>query len=216
MATRHLGKRVLMTRDHDVFVELEDRAKFANRNSADLFVSIHVNWIPRAEVRPLETYYAGPSDDPHALSLARAENHESGYPLAAYRQLLEKVYLDARRDESALLARAVNAELYRSLRAVNPALEDRGVKRAPFAVLLGARLTAPAERHLRDGGALVRREVLDLDAVAIVDERLEDLDVAPRDDGTLHAADELLGLPREHHAGDHLDPSGAGAVEHGG
>lgn len=133
---------VRMTRRTDATLSLEERVAIANANRADLFVSIHINWIPRREVRPLETYYAGPSDDPHVLSLARAENRESGYPLAAYRQLLEKVYLDTRRDESSTLARAVNGELYRSLSPINPRLDNRGVKTAPFAVLLGTEMPA--------------------------------------------------------------------------
>jgi N-acetylmuramoyl-L-alanine amidase len=133
---------VLMTRDTDATVSLEDRVAFANARRADLFVSIHINWIPRREVRPLETYYVGPTDDPHALELAGIENRDSGYSLSEYRRLLEKIYIDARRDESQALARNVNAELFRSLRDVNPALENRGVKTAPFAVLVGTEMPA--------------------------------------------------------------------------
>jgi N-acetylmuramoyl-L-alanine amidase len=133
---------VLMTRETDVTLSLERRVAFANGSRADLFVSIHVNWIPRPQIRPLETYFVGPTDDPAALRLAGVENRDSGYSLAAYRRLLEKVYIDARRDESHALARSLNTELFRSLSEVNPALENRGVKTAPFAVLVGTEMPA--------------------------------------------------------------------------
>ena len=133
---------VLMTRDDDATLSLERRAAFANGNRADLFVSIHVNWIPRPEVRPVETYFMGPTEDPAVLKLASAENRESGYSLSAYRRLLEKVYVDARREESQALAHRVNTELFRSLSRINPWLENRGVKMAPFAVLVGTEMPA--------------------------------------------------------------------------
>lgn len=133
---------VLMTRETDATLSLERRVAFANSSGADLFVSVHVNWIPRRETRPLETYFAGPTDDPATLRLASVENRDSGYSLAAYRRLLEKVYMDSRREESHALAARLNTELYRSLSEVNPELENRGVKTAPFAVLIGTEMPA--------------------------------------------------------------------------
>jgi N-acetylmuramoyl-L-alanine amidase len=133
---------VLMTREMDATLSLERRASFANANHADLFVSIHVNWIPYRQVRPLETYFVGPTDDPATMRLASVENHDSGYSLASSRRLLAKIFSDARREESQALAQRLNAELYRSLREVNPALENRGVKTAPFAVLVGTEMPA--------------------------------------------------------------------------
>jgi N-acetylmuramoyl-L-alanine amidase len=96
---------------------------------------------PRS-IRPLETYFVGPSKDPHVLQLASIENRDSGYSLSQYRQLLEKVYLDVRRNESQALAKSVDAELYSSLKPLNPTLNDRGVKMAPFAVLVGTQMPA--------------------------------------------------------------------------
>ena len=143
---RHLLKdrlfEVLMTRETDVTLSLGERVTFANEKRADLFVSIHVNWLPHRATRPLETYHVGPTDDPIALRLVGTENRDSGYSLAAYRGLLERIYLDTRRDESRALAATINAELYRSLKEVNPALENRGVKMAPFAVLVGTAMPA--------------------------------------------------------------------------
>ena len=133
---------VLLTREADVTMSLEQRVAFANARRADVFVSIHVNWISRRDVRPVETYHVGPTDDPDVLKLAGAENRESGYSLGAYRRLLEKIYIDERRDESRALARTINAELFRALSAVNPGLANRGVKMAPFAVLVGTEMPA--------------------------------------------------------------------------
>jgi len=133
---------VLMTRQSDQTLPLDKRVAFANENRADVFVSIHVNWIEPREIRPLETYHVGPSDDPAILELATSENRDSGYSMADYRQLLEKTYLDARRHESRLLAKTVNANLFQSLKTVNPELENRGVKMAPFVVLLGTQMPA--------------------------------------------------------------------------
>jgi N-acetylmuramoyl-L-alanine amidase len=133
---------VMMTRQTDESTPLQNRVQFANANSADIFVSIHVNSVEPREMRLMETYFVGPTDDPAVIKLASMENHESGYSLSDYRRLLERVYMDTRRDESNRLAKTINSELYRSLSQVNPVLENRGVKMAPFAVLVGTQMPA--------------------------------------------------------------------------
>ena len=142
---RLLGKapfEVLMTRQGDQTMTLEKRVAFANSNRADLFISIHINWTEPREIRPLETYFVGPSDDPATMKLASMENQESGYSLSEYRRVLEKIYIDTRRDESRRLAKNIHAELYQSLKTINPALDDRGVRMAPFLVLVGTEMPA--------------------------------------------------------------------------
>jgi N-acetylmuramoyl-L-alanine amidase len=138
----HAPFEVLMTREKDETLNLEKRVDFANTKNADLFVSIHVNWMEPREIRPLETYYVGATNDPAVIKLAGIENRDSGYSLADYRRLLEKIYLDTRRDESHMLAKTINTELYQSLSHINPELENRGVKMAPFAVLVGTQMPA--------------------------------------------------------------------------
>jgi N-acetylmuramoyl-L-alanine amidase len=133
---------VFMTREADETLPLEKRVAFANANHADLFVSIHVNWMEPREIRPLETYYVGATNDPAVIKLASIENRDSGYSLADYRRVLDKIYLDTRREESHRLAKAINSELYHSLSLINPELENRGVKMAPFAVLIGTQMPA--------------------------------------------------------------------------
>lgn len=133
---------ILMTRQTDETLSLDKRVAFANENRADIFISIHVNWLEPRDIRPLETYYAGPSDDPAIIELAALENRDSGYSMADYRRLLEKVYLDARRHESRLLSQTINSSLFHSLNTINPTLENRGVKMAPFVVLVGTQMPA--------------------------------------------------------------------------
>lgn len=136
------GFEVLLTRRDDEFVSLRDRAELANRLNADLFVSIHINWIVDRRVRGLETYFLGATDDPYLNALARRENRQSGYSLADMRNLLEGIYTDVRRSESSQLAESVQRALLASLRRDNPRLENRGVKTAPFVVLVATEMPA--------------------------------------------------------------------------
>ncbi len=126
----------LMTRAADRDVPLKERARRANEAGADLFLSIHLNWLEDPGARGIETYYAGTSDDPSVNRLAAAENRESGYSLADLKPLLERIYTDVRQEESRQLAEVVQGALFRSLAAANPRLRDRGVKAAPFIVLI--------------------------------------------------------------------------------
>jgi N-acetylmuramoyl-L-alanine amidase len=133
---------VTMTRTSDELIQLKDRAQTANAARADLFLSIHVNWIPNRAVRGVETYFLGPTDDPHINDLAALENRDSGYSVADYRRLLDSIYADARSSESRRLATAVQRSLYSSLRRTTPDLSNRGVKSAPFVVLVATEMPA--------------------------------------------------------------------------
>ena len=134
--------QVIMTRETDQTVSLDKRVALANESGADIFVSIHVNWMEPRRLRPLETYFVGPTEDPAVMQLASMENRDSGYSLSDYRQLLDKVYTHMRRGESRRLAETIHTELYYSLREINPALDNRGVKTAPFIVLIGTQMPA--------------------------------------------------------------------------
>ena len=74
--------------------------------------------------------------------MARRENKDSGYSLSDYKKILEKIYVDARHDESRVLAKTIQTQLYHALKPANPALENRGVKSAPFVVLIGTQMPA--------------------------------------------------------------------------
>jgi len=136
------GVEVLLTREQDERVLLSQRARFANESKADLFVSIHLNWLEPATNRGVETFYLGPTEDPFLVQLAGRENRESGYSLADVRRLLDGIYLDLRQQESQQLAESVQRVLFRSLKQETPALRDRGFKAAPFLVLVTTEMPA--------------------------------------------------------------------------
>ncbi len=134
--------QVAMTRKADRAVLLKERIGFANAVRGDLFISIHVNWIKTRKTRGVETYYLGSTDDPYLTRLTALENKESGYSLTHYRGLLEGIYMSVRNNESRRLAWTVQRELFRSLHEINPKVKNRGVKRAPFIVLIGTMMPA--------------------------------------------------------------------------
>jgi N-acetylmuramoyl-L-alanine amidase len=139
---RQNGFEVIATRENDRLIPLRERARLANGSHSDIFVSIHVNSIPHPDNHGVETYYLGPTNDPTLTKLAAAENLTSGYALADLRKLLDGVYADVRRDESQRLATAVQLQLFSGLRGVDPGLENWGVKRAPFIVLVATEMPA--------------------------------------------------------------------------
>jgi N-acetylmuramoyl-L-alanine amidase len=132
----------LLTRTDDATLSLEERGRLANDQNGDIFVSIHVNWLSEPQVRAVETFYLGPTEDGALRRLAARENQDSVLALGEFRQALERVYADVRRAESRLLARSVQQELLKSLQTVNPWIDDRGVKSAPFDVLIHTRMPA--------------------------------------------------------------------------
>ena len=129
------GVRVLMTRDRDVFVELEDRAKYANGNEADLFVSIHVNSHPQRSVRGIEIYHFGEAKDQRALEVAAREN---GTPLNStgigWEYLVADLLTTKKIEASLELAWNTKEAMIANLNG-QYALVDHGVKTAPFYVL---------------------------------------------------------------------------------
>ena len=136
------GFEVFMTREDDRVVEHADRVRFANENRGDVFLSIHINWFSEPELRGVETFYLGPTIDPELRRLASKENQGSGYSLSDFRKLLDGVYVDLRRDESRSLARFVHRSVYGTLRKQDEAIRNRGVKQAPFVVLIGTEMPA--------------------------------------------------------------------------
>jgi len=139
----HESYEVELTREGDSRVSLRDRARAANEHRADLFVSIHVNWLQDGRAnRGIETYFLGPSDDPFITQLASTENRESGYAIADVRRLLDSIYADLRQEQSRALAAEVQHRLLRSMREIEPEVADRGVKSAPFLVLVATEMPA--------------------------------------------------------------------------
>jgi N-acetylmuramoyl-L-alanine amidase len=137
------GFEVVATRGDDQTIALRDRVRLANDSRGDIFVSIHVNSIIKYTAsHGVETYYLGPTNDPKLTELAAAENRMSGYSLADLRKLLDGIYADARRDESQELATTVQKHLFGRLQTADRGLENWGVKRAPFVVLVATEMPA--------------------------------------------------------------------------
>ena len=137
------GFEVIVTRPDDRTLKLRERAKLANSSRSDIFVSIHVNSLAaHTSSHGVETYYLGPTNDPSLTKLAADENSFSGYSMADLRKLLDGVYADARRDESQQLAARVQQQMFNRLRDADPGLENWGVKRAPFVVLVATDMHA--------------------------------------------------------------------------
>ncbi len=127
--------RVLMTRERDAFIELEDRAKFANGKGADLFISIHVNSHPHKGIRGLEIYHFGEAKDQRALEVAAREN---GTPLnntgVGWEYLVADLLTTKKIEHSLELAWTAKQAMVTSLNGRYSTI-DHGVKTAPFYVL---------------------------------------------------------------------------------
>jgi len=135
-----LGAEVVYTRDDDTFVPLETRTAIANKAQADLFISVHANSSSDESVKGVEVYYLNFTSDPEAMKVAGRENAVSTESVHELSDLVKKIALKDKIDESKELAADVDASLYAGLRKGNPELRNRGVKKAPFVVLIGANM----------------------------------------------------------------------------
>jgi N-acetylmuramoyl-L-alanine amidase len=134
------GYEVVLTRERDETISLRERAQFANSQRGDLFVSIHFNALRTRSYRGIETYFLGPTSDPHVERLTGQENRQSGYSLSDFRRLLEGVYTHVRQKESREVAEAVHRELVATLVQGNPTIKDSGARPAPFLVLVATEM----------------------------------------------------------------------------
>jgi N-acetylmuramoyl-L-alanine amidase len=130
------GYEVLLTRDRDVFVELKDRAKFANQKKADLFVSIHTNASKNRKVQGIETYFLGVARDRQSSETAMLENAVSGEnALSDLEQILHSLMNQNNMWHSSILAETVQDSMYGELNGKYGTMRNLGVKQAPFYVL---------------------------------------------------------------------------------
>ena len=137
---QRLGADVIFTRSDDTFIPLETRTAIANRAQADLFVSVHANSSSDPSARGVETYYLNFTSSPESLELAARENAVSQQSIHQLSDLVKKIALHDKIDESREFASDVEKYLYEGLDQGNPGLKDRGVKQAPFVVLIGANM----------------------------------------------------------------------------
>ncbi|HSB76258.1 MAG TPA: N-acetylmuramoyl-L-alanine amidase, partial [Terriglobales bacterium] len=131
-----LGAEVIYTRATDRYLPLEARTAIANREAADLFISIHANSSPDRDARGVETYFLNFTTSPESLEVAARENTVSRRPVSELRDLVQKIAQQNRIAESHELADDVQTTLSRELSGER----NRGVREAPFIVLTGANM----------------------------------------------------------------------------
>ena len=140
LVTERLGAEVIYTRTDDTFVPLEGRTALANEKKADLFLSIHANSSPVPRIVGVETYYLNLTESKEALDVAARENASSQKSIFELQDLIQKIALQDKVEESKDFASRIQASL-RSFSVRNfPNTRNRGVKKAPFVVLIGAHM----------------------------------------------------------------------------
>jgi N-acetylmuramoyl-L-alanine amidase len=135
-----MGSEVIYTRTDDTFVPLEGRTALANDKKADLFLSIHANSSPAAHVAGIETYYLNFTDSKDALDVAARENASSQKSVFELRDLIQKITLHDKAEESREFAGRIQSALYAFSARSFPEEKNRGVRKAPFVVLIGANM----------------------------------------------------------------------------
>jgi N-acetylmuramoyl-L-alanine amidase len=135
-----LGAEVIYTREDDTFVPLESRTALANKQEADLFISLHANSSRNRHARGVETYYLNFTSNAEALEVAARENAVSQSSVFELQDLVKQITMRDKIDESREFAASVQQALYTGLGHKNNGFKDRGVKKAPFVVLIGANM----------------------------------------------------------------------------
>jgi N-acetylmuramoyl-L-alanine amidase len=134
------GAEVIYTRKTDVFIPLEERTAIANQAKADLFISIHANSSHNETARGIETYYLNFTTSEEALETASRENALSDESIHQLQDLIKQIANNDKIEESRELASDIQNSLTGQLRLVSTAERNRGVKKAPFVVLIGANM----------------------------------------------------------------------------
>jgi N-acetylmuramoyl-L-alanine amidase len=132
------GFEVVLTRSTDEFIPLEERTAIANREQADLFLSIHANASRNPAASGIESYILNFATNPDAEAVAARENATSAQTMGALPSILKAIAANNKHDESRELATILQTGLVRRLRTTSSAVRDLGVKTAPFVVLIGA------------------------------------------------------------------------------
>jgi N-acetylmuramoyl-L-alanine amidase len=135
-----MGAEVVYTRSDDSFVPLETRTAIANQEQADLFISIHANSSGDRTARGIETYYLNFTSSADALEVAARENAVSEKSIHELQDIVKKIALRDKIEESREFAANVQSSLYQNLSLRDRGLRNRGVKKAPFIVLIGANM----------------------------------------------------------------------------
>ncbi|MCY1078053.1 N-acetylmuramoyl-L-alanine amidase [Archangium lansingense] len=139
---RTRGLEVMLTRDGDRYLKLEERARMANELRGDLFISIHCNSAPTSKLRGIETYTLNTSADRYSIRLAARENASSEKGISDLQFILADLATKANTEESTRLATRVQKSLVSHLSSQYKGVKDLGTKEALFYVLLGTKMPA--------------------------------------------------------------------------
>jgi len=133
-----MGSEVIYTRSDDTFIPLQGRTEMANQKKADLFLSIHANSSPHPKIGGIEVYYLNFTRSTDALDVAARENASSEKSVFELRDLIQSITLHEKIEESKEFASKVQGSLQTFETRYNTVAKNRGVKKAPFVVLIGA------------------------------------------------------------------------------
>ncbi len=137
------GAEVILTRNTDVYIPLEERTAIANTQGADLFISLHINAHPSPKVHGIETYFLNLSTNAEAMRVAAFENATSTHQMSDLQDILSDIMKNSKINESSRLAGFVHNSLCDGIKELQQTkFKDLGVKQAPFYVLIGAQMPA--------------------------------------------------------------------------
>jgi N-acetylmuramoyl-L-alanine amidase len=134
------GAEVVYTRKDDTFIPLEERTNIANSAQADLFISIHANSSHDSSARGTETYYLNFAATADAMEVASRENAFSQESLHDLQDIIKKIARNDKVEESKEFASDIQDSLSQRMQLVSKSERNRGVKKAPFVVLIGANM----------------------------------------------------------------------------
>jgi N-acetylmuramoyl-L-alanine amidase len=160
---QRMGSEVIYTRSDDTFIPLERRTEIANEAKADLFLSIHANSSPLRSAAGVETYYLNFTTSKAALEVAARENSGSEQTVYELQDLLQKIALKDKIEESREFASRIQTSLFALSAKSNSKAKDRGIKKAPFVVLIGASMPSVLAEvgfisNTRDESTMKRQE----------------------------------------------------------
>jgi N-acetylmuramoyl-L-alanine amidase/tetratricopeptide (TPR) repeat protein len=135
-----LGGEVILTRQDDTFIPLETRTEMANQSQADLFISIHANSSRDSKVRGVETFFLDFASSADVEEIAARENASSQKTVFELQDLVKRITLREKVDESREFAQTVQKSISKALLKTYSHAKDRGIKQAPFIVLIGANM----------------------------------------------------------------------------
>jgi N-acetylmuramoyl-L-alanine amidase len=135
-----LNAQVFLTREEDVFVPLEERTSLAKQRQADLFISIHANSSNLRSTSGVETYYLDFASNASERETAARENAATSQNVRDLEDLIKQIVQADKSKESRELAAVVQRKLFADSQHLFPVTHNRGVRRAPFIVLIGANM----------------------------------------------------------------------------